>query len=71
MSGAITYLEKSGCLQAAKVIVDGKTRTSIVQKSYGVAADRLTILDVATAPIGKLIEQYRVIMGLREPSEIQ
>ena len=75
LSGAITYLEKSGSLQAAKIIVDSNTRASVVQKSYGVPADRLTILDVATAPISKLIEQYQAplsSLGLLEgPSGIQ
>ena len=75
LSGAITYLEKSGSVQAAKIIVDSKARASIVQKSYGVPADRLTILDVATAPISKLIEQYQAplsSLGLLEgPSGIQ
>ena len=75
LSGAITYLEKSGSLQAAKIIVDGMTRASLVQKIYGVPADRLAILNVGTASISKLIEQYRASLssqGLREePSDTQ
>lgn len=75
LSGAITYLEKSGSLQAAKIIVESNTRASIIEKSYGVPADRLTILDVATAPISKLIEQYQATLsslGSREgPSDMQ
>jgi hypothetical protein len=75
LSGVITYLEKSGCLQAAKIIVHSMTRASIVQKSYGVPADRLTILDPAAAPISKLIDQYQATLSSlvirEEPSDIQ
>jgi len=67
LSGAITYLEKSGSLQAAKVVVNSKARVSLVQKSYGIPADRFIILDVANDPINKLIEQYRSCLSpLRE-----
>ena len=74
LTGAITYLEKSGCLQAAKVIVATKARASIVQKSYGVLAERLAILDLAAAPIDILVEQYQSSLpnaGLREGPSVK
>ena len=70
LTGAITYLEKSGCLQASKIIVENKTRASIVEKSYRVPADRLTILDVASSPISKLVEQYQAsLSSQKSPKE--
>jgi hypothetical protein len=70
LSGAITYLEKSGCREAAQVIVHNEARASIIEKKYGVSSDRLAVLD-ATASISKLIEQYRSALSnvrLREGS---
>ena len=69
LSGAITYLEKRGALQAAKVIVNSNARAGIVQKNYNLPPDRLIVLDVATNPIDELIEQYRSTLsnlGIRE-----
>ena len=59
LSGAIGYLEKSGALQAAKVIVNSERAQHTLQKNYGVPADRLTIMDLTTIPISKLLDQYR------------
>lgn len=70
LSAAITYLEKSGSLQAAKIVVDNAARALIVEKNYGVPADKLIILDLATVSISKLIEQYQASLPAQgQPKE--
>jgi hypothetical protein len=61
LSGSITYLEKSGCLEASKVIVNSKTRAEAVQKTYAISRDNLAILGPDDHWIDELLEQYKSV----------
>ena len=46
LTGAISYLEKEGCLEASKVLVTRKSTAEILQKLYSVPKHKVTIIDI-------------------------
>jgi hypothetical protein len=69
LSESIKYFEKTGCLEAVKVVVSSATRAERVQKLYTVTKEKLAILDLSGRWVEKLMEEYKAALNVREESQ--
>jgi hypothetical protein len=68
LSDSIKYFERTGCLEAAKVVVTSANRAERVQKLYKVTREKLAILDLRGRWVERLMEQYKAVLSVREKS---
>ena len=66
LSESIKYFEKTGCLEAVKVVVSNTSEAELVQKLYTVTKERVAILDLGGRWVEELMEQYRAALNIRE-----
>jgi len=66
LSESIKYFEKTGCLEAVKVVVGSTRRAELIQKLYAVGKEKLAILDLDDQWVEELMEQYKAALNPRE-----
>jgi hypothetical protein len=63
LSESIKYLERSGCREAFRVIVNTKARAELLHKIYKVPKEKVTILGMRNHWIERLLKQYSAVLA--------
>jgi hypothetical protein len=66
VSGAISYFEKTGCREAALVIVGKESTAEMLQKLYAIPKEHVTILDFSKKPFDELLSRYESALHIDE-----